>query len=592
MNEINNRHFQKGGARIREKQFHQIKPRSHAIDMRPNRLVQSSSLSFQEKKFLDKKKTGAAVVFAHPAYPLFVKPELRSHNWTCGVCGHVQADRDENETIVARRGHYRSLDPKFEPFDVCSECMKGDYDPWLEHRDDFYRGTPFSLFGFKRIGSVLTGADWPLYSDQERLIQVIDDCIDNDVITPTGGEMCEISFSIDGLTVGNDMYFNIPKRRPHKANVGVHYSVQDIYTVTFIDDNPNFYVLLLTQQEDTMVCTFFKVFTAEIGVKFVQTFETWLEHIYTEAVLLSLDDNIAAGVEGRDTVETQMQQQLQEQAMRKAEKAKSRHTQAEIARRHSNVQMDKRMHMQMEEETAAENHMGEHEPFFRKRLSVVAFFGDHQQSPPMSPTDPQLRRRSIAMFGDMKRKTPSSQLLSSLPPTIPDSPVFGDSNNPSSPHFDYSRPVSRVSVESTNYNNEYGFEKDDEEEDDNEDDNDEGEHKFEERKSPIAPSEKDPASNAGVIRRKSRVTKATVASYMQTLNNVFTKAELTEFSRIVRTYKASGDFLDFTRQLLHLYNRSRFHLLPGLRLFLSAADQPNFDTFLREHNIDVLPMYT
>ncbi|EGD75538.1 hypothetical protein PTSG_06608 [Salpingoeca rosetta] len=600
--------------------YRRVRPRMQASDMRGNRVVQTNAFDRDELPLLG--KNAGKVLFAHPAYPIPVTAMPTAYDWACGICGFYQkppdAVQDDNdERYVARRGLFQSaLTAIPNNFNVCSSCLKAKCNPWQAQRDAFTQGSPIRFFGLKCLGRLPVTDTWPAHDDQEALLEVLDDAMRNRDLRRRSGPHKFIAMSLSHLDVGDDPdFFKLDQHNPRTDESTKRYPITDAYSLTFVDDNPNFYVLLVVREGSHAVCHVFLLPTAELAVHIVETFDNAIQHLYTEAVLASLEDNIAAGIEGRLTIEEQMQRRRAEEAQRvRAAKRRAERERREEQQRIRQQQQQQQL-MQQQREVAELRHrtmsddeandtydegdgggMGgvDHVQLRRRisrrrpktptspdrartrpsqalmdtqggasraRLSVFGLFGEEQEPPPAPRYNPAQRASFMKVNAFSEGDRRQTRPLRGMSVSTDDD---GDATAARTLDMTASSPPPPPPPPSV--------------------------------PAPLAPGGGMTGAQQGASgsspkeqRRKEREATASgeVKQYMQSLQPVFTTTEMAKFVKLLRTYRSTRDFADFTRQLLDLFGPSRYHHLPGLRAFLKPSDRPEYEAFLREHDIAV-----
>eukprot|EP01147_Barroeca_monosierra_P009393 gene9391-1640_t len=507
-----------------ESGYRRVKARMQPGDMRSHRIIQLNSLNRHELELLGKNKDKS--VFEHPAYPIPVCAVGAEYDWTLDV---------SNEAYMERRGLFRTA---FETipnkFCVCSSCLKAKCMPWNSQRDAFTQGSAIRFYGIK---------------DQEELLQIIDEAMQNQTLSFQKTSYNHLSMMLECVELDEDPDFlRLDRNRPRQPTERcITIPITDIYSLTFLansqrnaDDNPHFFILLVAIEKQNTVCHVMVTHFAELAVHIVETLEAIIQHLYTEAVISSLDDNISAGIDGRPT--------LEKQAQLARTPSSNRNHQQSIEERHSpdsaniepsgdlsddssidlaslknvnGVVSDERI-SQAQGSTRGKTNLvdisGSFKTFGKDRLSVFNIFGDKGRS-----SLPAKASRTETQFDPTTR--PSFANIVAFEETFV-------SNG-----LDQPAPVRETQS-----------------------------------------SDKPEPKTGGNVGSEAK-------EYMQNLRSVFTQTEISTFVKILRTYRATRDFQDFTNQMLELFGPQRQQRLPGLQAFLRGQERDEFRHFLREHDL-------
>eukprot|EP00043_Microstomoeca_roanoka_P002771 m.40409 g.40409 ORF g.40409 m.40409 type:complete len:552 (-) comp11714_c0_seq1:1271-2926(-) len=545
--------------------YARVRPRGPSTDLRSARVLQPASLGKDDKAVIGKNID--KMLFAHPAYPIPVTPVASTYDWACGICGFYQKMPDaNNEKYVERRGHFQSaVSAVPSNFNVCATCLKAKFCPWMNQRDAFTQGQPIRFFGLTAVGTLPVTDNWPAHNDQESLISIIDDAVKAKKLRRRGGAHKLLAFTLSHVHIADDKdFFKLDQRhRQGELTNAMSVPIKDVYSITFVDDNPNFFLLLVLRQETTTSCFVFAMPTAECAVLVVEAFDAAIEYLYTEAVLTSFDDNIAAGLEGRLTIEQQLLKKREEEAERIRE-AKRRE-----AMERENLQMQQRQQQSRPESRISEMSETDREevgPILRRqsRRSMMSQ-DDRSRGPQLATTE--LRQGSrLSIFGVFDRDGARSPIVPVLGRAQRRSMAMADRLEFASDHF-FPAPAppalapvpgpsipSPLDVPAPDYDSRGSTP----------------------QPSPDLPSPRKQAKSSVGMDPK---------TYMQTLHPVFTAVEMATFVKLLKTYRATKDFQDFTRQLLDLFGPPRYNHLPGMRAFLPASERSQYEAFLKDNGI-------
>eukprot|EP00049_Salpingoeca_infusionum_P024109 m.14812 g.14812 ORF g.14812 m.14812 type:complete len:552 (+) comp6434_c0_seq2:162-1817(+) len=476
-------------------------------------------------------------VFVHPANPIPLVPVAQTFDWRCGVCGFYQQPVQAEGDYVDRRARYCPALSLADSFNVCGDCLKSAYNGWRVNQDSYARGDALFLPGFKLLGILDITEDWPELNDQEALLEIFDAAIKQGTISKKRSGYKHLVLANHMLYLLDDSKFFSHGVESHDlTNASRTIKLQDIQGISFLDDQPTNYTIVVTVADSGPQCFVFTSFTAEMGVVVVETFEGMVNYIYTEAVLAGLDDCIEAGAEGRETVEQELlRKSLEEEDQKKTEMMRRRRSTSSL---YLGSDTESLILPRIAEQPLSPKHASQarvsresSQERLLKRASVVDFF---QVPEALDEVDEDDTAQTSSVI-PMRTSTHSPASPLPPPPSLPPAPSL-----PPPPPL--SAPTAR-------------------------------------QPAPLGLRARDIMN-----KRKSSTGELDVQAYMSTLQQVFSVEEMATFAQLLRSFRIQRDFESFITQLLELYEANE-DLLPGLVAFLPSDDRPRFRTYLASRGL-------
>eukprot|EP00730_Choanoeca_flexa_P011528 TRINITY_DN27000_c0_g1_i1.p1 TRINITY_DN27000_c0_g1~~TRINITY_DN27000_c0_g1_i1.p1 ORF type:complete len:646 (+),score=151.31 TRINITY_DN27000_c0_g1_i1:149-2086(+) len=271
------------------------------VDMRYQRVVRLDNLTPAERAELEPLVNKSGFLFFHPAHGAPMKPVEQSFGWTCIVCGYHQATHKPGQG--ERRGRYVDAVNTDNPVSICDVDMKSEYWPWEAKQTQLARGDVIPFYGFKRLGQLMVDEPWPSPDDQQGYLQILDEAMLRKIMPWRGTEPRQVLLSLQKVVIHKDTGRMSRAMSNGGNDTVVEFDIRNVISMTYIEDEPNYIVAIVTSTTSGRRCHFLTTPNAEMGLLLVDTFLKIVNSVYSSAVLMALDDAIAAGNEGRPTHE-------------------------------------------------------------------------------------------------------------------------------------------------------------------------------------------------------------------------------------------------------------------------------------------------
>lgn len=256
-------------------------------------------------------------MYRHPAhaYPLFAAPRPLvamedRERWHCDICGYMWSPDGE------QRKRYMSVNPRV-AFNVCADCMLSPWSAWVSQKNRLLGGDSITFSDIKYVGEI-DATSWPDPRDREAVLQRLDHHRRCGDLPWNSGQSRWLRLQIAAVELISDLSIG-PEEVPepgHQFRIFTSLKLDEIERITYIDDAPHHFLFIYVVKQETTMCHVLLVETSEMAVSLCEAIDKTLYHVYTQAILHSLDDHILAGLEGRTT---QMEQQAEERQLLEAQ---------------------------------------------------------------------------------------------------------------------------------------------------------------------------------------------------------------------------------------------------------------------------------
>ncbi|EDQ86708.1 uncharacterized protein MONBRDRAFT_33709 [Monosiga brevicollis MX1] len=266
-------------------------------DMRFVRLIRPAAMSAEEKGQVADLLEARIPLFRHPSHAQPVRAAEYSQHYECKVCGFNQINEKERRRWYADALHQQPGVPKA----ICELCMRGVYDVVQAARPVLEAGEWVPFHGFR---------------DQVGYIERIDAAMRSGALPWRGDTKRVICLSMHGIKVEAEPNLisrmgSIASAVKHNNQSGFTMDFRSVFSMNFLDDDPNFIVTVLEgDAQRGGYCHVFSAANAEVSSLLVDLFFHVVDELYSSTVMMALDDCIAAGAEGRLTMEQAVLNQL------------------------------------------------------------------------------------------------------------------------------------------------------------------------------------------------------------------------------------------------------------------------------------------
>ena len=193
-----------------------------------------------------------------------------------------------------RQRYTSTADPDF---NLCSECLFVPWSAWLAQRDTFMRGGAVRFSEVRYGGLLAVGDRLPASDDRDGLLAMIDGARRRGDLEwqPKATRVMELSGAALVLK-------GHPRGGPEEEmKTYVSLDLAEVQSVVYISDVPQHLLLITAGQPPKAVCHIVLCHSAEMAGAVVEACDNVLQFVFTQSVLHDMDDQIAAGVEGRQT---------------------------------------------------------------------------------------------------------------------------------------------------------------------------------------------------------------------------------------------------------------------------------------------------